>query len=45
MKKGTLLNDFITVKSVKNAKDFMLLKLNLKKKVFGRLTKTSDIGM
>ena len=44
-KKGTLLNDVITAKSVKYANDFILLKLNLKKKVFGRLTKTSDIGM
>ena len=45
MKKCTLLNLAITVKSVKNAKTFMLSNLNSRTKVFGRLTKRSDIGM
>ena len=45
MKKLLLLNCAVTARTMKNVKDFTLLNLNLERKVFGRLTKASNIGI
>ena len=45
MKKLTLLNCVVTGRTVKNMKDYTLLNLNLEKKVFGCVIKTSNIVM